>query len=49
MDNKTFSIDTLRPDYVREAEKIANTLRNAVLKQFRKWGVVVGLSVFVRK
>ncbi len=49
MDNKTFSIDTLRLDYAKEAEKIANTLRNTVLKQFKKRGMVVGLNVFVRK
>ncbi len=49
MDNKTFSIDTLRLDYAKEAEKIADILRNAVLKQFKKRNVVVGLSAFVRK
>ncbi len=49
MDNKTFSIDTLRLDYAKKAEKIANTSRNTVLNQFKKRGMVVGLSVFIRK
>lgn len=40
MDSKTFSIDTPSLDYAKKAEKIANTLCNAVLKQFRKRGVV---------
>ena len=44
MYSKTFSIDTLRLDYAKEAEKIANTLRNTVLKQFKKRGVVVAMS-----
>ena len=44
MGNKAFSIDTLRLDYAKEAEKIANTLRNTVLKQFKKRGVVVAIS-----
>ncbi|MFH1718753.1 MAG: NAD(+) synthase [Planctomycetota bacterium] len=44
MGSGKFSIDTLRLDCHREAEKIANVLREVVLKRFKKRGVVVALS-----
>ncbi len=44
MENVTFSIDTLELDYVEEAEKISKVLREAVLKRFKKKGVVVAFS-----
>ena len=44
MDNKTFSLDSLRLDCAKEADKIADTLRTVVRKQFKKRGVVVAVS-----
>ena len=44
MKNTTFSIDTLKLDYAEETEKITKVLREAVLRQFKKKGVVVAFS-----
>ena len=44
MDNKPFSVDALELDYARETEKAIQALREAVLKRFKKRGVVVALS-----
>jgi NAD+ synthase len=44
MTNTTFSIDTLKLDYAEETEKITKVLREAVLKRFKKKGVVVACS-----
>ena len=44
MNSKVFSIDMLKLDCAKEVEKITETLRRIVLKQFRKRGVVVALS-----
>ena len=44
MKNITFSTDTLRLDCAEETEKITQVLREAVLKRFRKKGVVVAFS-----
>jgi NAD+ synthase len=43
MDNEIFSIDALKIDYDKEAQKVAQVLHQS-LKQFRKKGVVVALS-----
>ena len=43
MDNEIFSIDALKIDYDKEAQKVARILHQS-LKQFRKKGVVVALS-----
>jgi len=43
MDNGIFSIDALKIDYDKEAQKVAQVLHQS-LKQFRKKGVVVALS-----
>lgn len=43
MSNNVFSIDTLRIDYDKEAEKIASVIRRA-LQQFKRRGLVVALS-----
>lgn len=40
----SFSADVLKLDCAKETEKITNTLREVVLKQFKKRGVVVALS-----
>jgi NAD+ synthase len=44
MENATFSKDALRLDYAEEAESISGFLRETVLKQFKKKGVVVAFS-----
>jgi len=43
MGNTAFSVDTLKLDYDKEAQKVAQALRQS-LKQFKKKGVVVALS-----
>lgn len=43
-DRNTFTNDVLKLDYEKEAEKITQVLRDVVLKQFKKRGVVVALS-----
>lgn len=44
MTTKPFSTDSLKLDYVQEADKIATAMREHVLRRFRKKGVVVALS-----
>jgi len=44
MVNTTFSTEALKLDCAAETEKIVQALREVVLKQFRKRGVVVALS-----
>ena len=44
MENVTFSNDTLKLDYAKEEEKISKFLRETVLMQFKKKGVVVAFS-----
>jgi len=44
MKNTTFSIDTLELDCSEETERITKVLRGAVLKRFKKKGVVVAFS-----
>ncbi|UCF14271.1 MAG: NAD(+) synthase [Phycisphaerales bacterium] len=44
MENETFSIDALKLDYAKETENISKVLREVVLKQFKKKGVVVAFS-----
>ena len=44
MENVTFSKDALKLDYAKEAEKISKFLREIVLRQFKKKGVVVAFS-----
>ena len=43
-DQNTFTPDVLTLDYEKEADKISQTFREVVLKQFKKRGVVVALS-----
>jgi NAD+ synthase len=43
MDNTAFSVDTLKLDYDKEAQKVAKVLHQS-LRQFKKKGVVVALS-----
>ena len=40
----SFSADSLKLDYAREADRIGMMMREHVLRRFRKKGVVVGLS-----
>jgi len=40
----SFSADSLKLDFAREADRIGTMLREHVLRRFRKKGVVVGLS-----
>lgn len=40
----SFSAEVLKLDYAKETEKIANTLRTTVHKQFKKRGMVVAMS-----
>lgn len=40
----TFSAEVLKLDYAKETEKIAETLRELILKRFKKRGAVVALS-----
>jgi NAD+ synthase len=44
MYNKAFSVDALELDYAKETERAIQALREAVLKRFKKRGVVVALS-----
>ncbi|UCE50112.1 MAG: NAD(+) synthase [Phycisphaerales bacterium] len=44
MENEPFSIDALKLDYAKETENISKVLREVVLKQFKKKGVVVAFS-----
>lgn len=44
LDHQTFSKEALKLDYDQEMEKIRQALRDVVLKQFKKRGVVVALS-----
>ena len=43
-DHRTFSTDALKLDYEQEMDKIRQSLRDVVMKQFKKRGVVVALS-----
>jgi NAD+ synthase len=44
MTTTLFSADSLKLDYVREADRIAAAMREHVLRRFRKKGVVVAMS-----
>jgi len=44
MSTKTFSKEALQLDYAKEADRISEVLREHVMRNFRKKGVVIGLS-----
>ena len=44
MSTKTFSKEALQLDYAKEADRISEVLREHVMRNFRKKGVVLGLS-----